>query len=49
MQSCKYLNVRERVEVVEWNCELSMSVKEDPDRKKNLKLNTLLIQKTLFE
>ena len=42
----KYLNVRERVEVVERNkktapslpllsCELSVSVKENPDRKKN--------------
>ena len=41
----KCLNVRERVEVVEWNkmfpslplqsCELSVSVKENPDRKKN--------------
>ena len=40
----KCLNVRERVEVVEWNkmvfslpllsCELSVSVKENPDRKK---------------
>ena len=40
----KCLNVLERVEVVEWNkmvsslpllsCELSVSVKEDPDRKK---------------
>ena len=42
----KCLNVRERVEVVEWNkmvpslpllsCELSVSVKENPDRKKNI-------------
>ena len=40
----KCLNVRKRVEVVEWNkmvpflsllsCELSVSVKENPDRKK---------------
>ena len=40
----KCLNVRERVEVVEWNkmvpslpllsCELSVSVNENPDRKK---------------
>ena len=40
----KCLNVRERVEVVEWNkmvpslpllsCELSVSVKKNPDRKK---------------
>ena len=39
----KCLNVREQVEVVEWNkkwslsllsCESSMSVKENPDRKK---------------
>ena len=43
----KCLNVRERVEVVEWNkmvsslpllsCELSVSVKENPDRKKKKK------------
>ena len=43
----KCLNVRKWVEVVEWNkmvlslpllsCELSVSVKENPDRKKNLK------------
>ena len=43
----KCLNVRERVEVVEWNkmvpslplqsCELSVSVKENPDRKKKQK------------
>ena len=42
----KCLNVRERVEVVEWNkmipslpllsCELSVSVEENPDRKKNI-------------
>ena len=38
------LNVRERVEVVEWNkersllsCELSVSVKENPDRKNKIK------------
>ena len=40
----KFLNVRERVEVVAWNkmtpslpllsCELLVSVKENPDRKK---------------
>ena len=44
------LNVRERVEVVEWNkmvpslpllsCELSVSVKENPDRKQKQKKNT---------
>ena len=43
----KCLNVRERVEVVEWNkmapslpllsCEWSVSVKENPDRKKKKK------------
>ena len=43
----KCLNVRERVEVVEWekmvssllllSCELPVSVKEDPDRKKKKK------------
>ena len=43
----KCLNVRERLEVVEWNkmvpslpllsCELSVSVKENPDRKKKKK------------
>ena len=45
----KCLNVRERVEVVEWNkmapslpllsCELSVSVKENPDRKKKQQKN----------
>ena len=46
----KYLNVRERVEVAQWNkkwsphpllsCESSVSVKENPDRKKISKNNT---------
>ena len=55
----KCLNVRERVEVVKWkkmvpslpllSCELSVSVKENPDRKKkkkkkkNLGIVTILI------
>ena len=47
----KCLNVRERVEVVEWNkmvpsfpllsCELSVTVKENPDRKKKFLKKTL--------
>ena len=54
----KCLNVREGVEVVEWNkmvpslpllsCELSVSLKENPDRKKKdakKRLNTLNIIK----
>ena len=53
----KCLNVCERVEVVEWNkmvpslpllsCELSVSVKENPDRKKNKK-NSVLIKSQLL-
>ena len=50
----KCLNVRERVEVVEWNkrwspslpllsCESSVSVKENPDRKKKCFLQWILI------
>ena len=53
----KCLNVRERVEVVEWNkmvpslpllsCELSVSVKENPDRKKKKKKNLEEYKKAL--
>ena len=46
----KYLNVREQVEVVQWNkkwslphpllsCESSVPVKENPDRKKKISKN----------
>ena len=48
----KCLNVRERVEVVEWNkmvpslpllsCELSVSVKKNPDRKKKKYVRQIL-------
>ena len=45
----KFLNVLERVEVVEWKkrrsppypCESSVSVKENPDRKKKVKIKKL--------